>query len=234
MSNPKYIMSRASHKLSNRANGSSDTIVLMNQEAQVGKGVANHMKFNIDNKSASNDLLLALVPAGFRTEEVVVETTKVMADGKDCIATVDAFLKPSSPEALRTAGFPVDAVLHDAPTAYTNPHGANVTMTSGDPTRTIDEFLRYIKLNPVRLKSLEIYSASAVALATSLNVTFANPFFKNAVQSIDLSTFFDLYQYNQERIKIDFSGNELELSDLTLLTCTVPANTKMQFIMRFA
>lgn len=235
MSTPKYIMGRANRNLSNRADGAQETIVMMNKEAQVATGVANHMTFNVTN-NAETDLSLALIPASFQTEEVINTVTTAKVDDTDVVTAIESDLVPSSPAALRNAGYNVGAVLHDTNgKAYRNETtGADVTMSSSDPTRTINEFLRYIKLNPVRVKNMEIYSANANALATNLNITFVNPFFKNAIQSIDLSTFFDLYQYNQNRIKIDFTGNELELSDISLLTCTVPASATMQFIMRFA
>lgn len=241
MSNPKYIMSRANKSLSNRADGAnSETVVLMNQEARVEKGVANHITINVENDNGSYDLNLALIPAGFDTNEVVNTITKDKADkGQaqiDVVTGISSKIVPSNPAELVKAGFNVGAVLHDTGSGYyeDTDGSVKVKMSSGDPTRTLNEFLRYIKMNPVRLKNLEIYSTSAQALASSLNLTFVNPFFKNAVQSIDLSTFFDLYQYNQNRIKVDFSGNELELSDLTLLTAVIPSKTSVQYIMRFA
>ena len=235
MAKAKYIMSRAKRNLSNRADGDptvkavSDTVVYMNQTAKAEAGVANHMTFMVENKSVSQNLAIALVPGGFDCKQVVNTLTKgTSGEVKDIVSR----LVDCDPKPLQTAGYNVGAVLHDG--TYTDSAtGVNVTMTPGDPTRTIKQFLDYIKMNPTKLKSLEIYSANANALDSSLKLTFVNPFFKNAEQTIDLSTFFDLYQYNQNRIKIDFTGNELELSDVSLLTAVIPANTSMKFIMRF-
>lgn len=232
MSKAKYIMARASRNLTNRADGdptvkSTDTVVYMNQTAKAEAGVANHMTFTVENKSNNQNLAIALVPGGFDCKQVVNTLTKgASGEVKDIVSK----LVDCDPKPLQKAGYNVGAVLHDG--SYSDGN-VDVVMTPGDPTRTIKQFLDYIKMNPTKLKSLEIYSANANALDSSLKLTFVNPFFKNAEQTIDLSTFFDLYQYNQNRIKIDFTGNELELSDVSLLTAVIPANTSMKFIMRF-
>lgn len=235
MNKQQYIQSRANRNLSNRADGSTkstDTVVFMNKTAQVNEGVANHMTFTIENKNRERSLLVALTRGGFDCNQVITTTELVKDEGIITDVKATSVIKKCDPTPLRNAGFMVGAVLHDG--AYFNEGlGSNVVMTANDPTRTLTSFLDYTEKNPQRMKSLEIISKNADALDSSLKLTFVNPFFKNAEQTIDLSTFFDLYQYSQNRIKIDFSGADLELSDVCLLTSVVPANATVKYIMRF-
>lgn len=235
----QYISRRANRSLSQRADGATktDTVVFMNQTANVAEGVANHFTFTVTNNESDN-LLLALTRGGFDCNEVFtdVKWEDLKINTETGVVTTPAYatsvIKKTNVKHLRNAGFNVGAVLYDG--TYKNEDlGTDVTMTANDPTRTIAQFLDYIERNPIRMKSLEIYSTDTDALDSSMKLTFVNPFFKNAEQTIDLSTFFDLYQYNQNRIKIDFSNNELELSDVCLLTSVIPANATMKYIMRF-
>ena len=233
----QFISGRANRNLSNRADGaakSTDTVVFMNQTAQVNEGVANHFTFTVQNNNIDSNLLLALTRGGFDTREIVNTVTTQKDDGSNAISSVDvaSTIIKASPKALRNAGFMVGAVLDDG-TYENGAIGTNVTMTANDPTRTIQQMLDYIERNPQRMKSLEIISEDSDALDSSMKLTFVNPFFKNAEQTIDLSTFFDLYQYSQNRIKIDFSNANLELSDVCLLTSVIPAKSTVKYIMRF-
>lgn len=223
--NQQYI-NRASKRLSNRADGQTDeTIVLMNQDPNVDKGIDKTFGFTVQNQESSN-LSMALIPANFDTERIVVE------DGDDDDYVVKRTFDNIS--ALNTAGFNVGGVLADGSVNATIA-GKTVhhTCTSIDPTRTIKQFLDFIKFNPQRLKHLDIISSNANAFDGNLAVTFCNPFDKERVQDIQLSTFYSKYQYATDRIGIDFDGNELELSDLSLLTCVIPASATMKFIMKF-
>lgn len=236
MNKQQYISSRANRNLSNRADGSTkstDTVVFMNKTAQVNEGVANHMTFTIQNKDNDRNLLVALTRGGFDCNQVITTTELVKGEnGTITGVAATSVIKKCDPTPLRNAGFMVGAVLHDGD--YRNEElGSSVVMTANDPTRTLTSFLDYTEKNPQRMKSLEIISQNADALDSSLKLTFVNPFFKNAEQTIDLSTFFDLYQYSQNRIKIDFSGADLELSDVSLLTSVVPAGATVKYIMRF-
>lgn len=208
-------MARNKKKLSYRATGGNETIVLMNQPKNVSEGIANHFTVLVENKNADNPARVALIPANFDTKTIV--------DGK---------LAYNSTEEINKAGYAVDAVLCEG--EYTDAaKSVSVAMQAADPSRTIRHFLDYKSLNPIKLKSLEIVSDDANMFDTSLILTFVNPFFKDAEQPIDLSTFYDLYQEATDRIRLDFTGNEVELSDISLLTAVIPAACKGKFIFRF-
>ncbi|MDL2309029.1 hypothetical protein LJC53_05550 [Bacteroidales bacterium OttesenSCG-928-C03] len=211
-------MARNKKKLSYRATGGDETIVLMNQPKNVSEGIANHFTVLIENKLSSRPARIALIPANFDTKAVV--------NGKLAYNSIDEINK---------AGYNVEAVLCEG--AFTNTVNevvtADVAMQAADPARTIRHFLDYIKLNPIKLKNLEIVSDDANMFDTNMVLTFVNPFFKDQEQSIDLSTFYDLYQEATDRIRLDFTGNEVELSDISLLMAVIPPACKGKFIFRF-
>lgn len=223
-------LNRASRHLSNRADGASDeTIVLMNQDKSVDNGIDKTFGFLVYNGNSDKNLSMALIPANFDTERLVA--TFDYSGDDPAIVITRTF---DNIEALNNAGFNVGGVLSDGETSYEiGGKEINYACASIDPTRTIKQFLDFIKLNPQRLKHLDIIANDANAFDGNLTVTFCNPFEKERVQDIQLSTFYSKYQYATDRIGIDFEGNELELSDLSLITCVIPADGAMKFIMKF-
>ena len=219
--NQPNIMERASRNLSSRADGATETVVLQNADPNVEAGIDNFFQFTVTNNTAS-PVNTALVPANYDTERFVIDDGAV-------IRTFDNI------EDLRTAGHMVGAVVADGTANYRTSDNVTVNMTcqANDPTKPIKDFLRYIKLNPQYLKHMDIISSNINAWSGSLAVTFCNPFFDNKVQRVNLTTFFSRFQYQNDRIGIDFDPNKLEFSDRLLLTTTVPASSSMQFIYIF-
>lgn len=211
-------------RLSNRFAGNNNADVQIKYaDKRVSEGIANHMTIIVKNNSEENALPFALIPANFDTLRAVVSTsqsaTSVALVNDDCLE-------------MQKAGFNISGVAFDGSNADTE-KGVDYQCQSADPSRTIKSFLRYLKLNPSRLKSIEVVSSNANAFDTNMQLTYCNPFFKNAMQIIDLSTFYSLYQYADDRIRIDFEDDNVELNDLSLLTAVIPANTQMKFILRF-
>lgn len=198
----------------------------MNQDPNVDQGIDKTFGFTITNENENNNISVALVPAYFDTTKVNVAA----GEGEGALPVVT--LTHDSVEELVNAGFPVNAVLADG-TSYDNGKNAVATCASIDPQRTIKNFLDFIKLNPQRLKHADIIASNANAFDGNLAITFCNPFYKNKVQTVQLSTFYSKYQYATDRIGIDFNENELEFSDLLLFTCVVPADSVMKFILKF-
>lgn len=217
----KNLMQRANRKLSNRADG-AETIVLENADPNVEQGLGKVFGFTVIN-GVNNNVNIALVPANFDTERYVIDDGAV-------IKTYDNI------DALNKAGFMVGAVLADGLASYTSDFAkidVNMTCTSTDPTRTIKQLLDYIKFNPQRLKHVDIISSDKNMFNGNLSVTFCNPFYKNRVQEVQMTTFYSRFQYAEDRIGIDFADNSLEFSDLLLFTATIPAEATVQFIMKF-
>lgn len=222
-------MRRANRNLSNRADGATETIVLENTDPNVEQGLGKTFGVTVTNGKASN-VALALVPANYDTERLVATTNESGGVYTTTIArTFDNIA------ALNAAGFTVGAVLADGTSSYTAPDGTvvNFTCTANDPQRTIKELLDYIKFNPQRLKHIDIITSNSNMFQGNLSVTFCNPFYKNRVQTVQMTTFYSRFQYATDRIGIDFADNSLEFSDLLLFTCVIPASATVQFIMTF-
>lgn len=215
------VIDRANRNLSNRADGATETIVLENADPNVAAGLDKTFGFSVTNNDTAN-LAMALVPANFDTERYEINDGAV-------IKTYDNIT------AMNNAGINVGAVLCDGETDATiNGKKIDVVCAPTDPTKTIKQFLDYIKFNPQQLKHMDIISSNTNMWTGTISITFCNPFFKNAVQEVQLNTFFSRFQYQADRLGIDFVKNMLEFSDLLLLTCTIPAGSSVQFILTFA
>lgn len=217
----KKIMDRASRNLSCRADGANETIILENADPNVDAGIDKFFGVTVTNGKEA-PVAMAIVPANFNTERYVISNGSV-------VKTWDNI------DSLVQAGYNVGAVLSDGNANYTATGGTvvNVNCMSNDPTRTIKQFLDYIKLNPQRLKHLDIITSNTNMWATNMEITFCNPFFKNKTSRVQLNTFFSRFQYQSDRLGIDFDKNQLEFSDLLLFVATIPASATVQFIMTF-
>lgn len=132
--------------------------------------------------------------------------------------------------ALRAAGYMVDTVLDDANVKFEDGY---IEMSTGNPTKTIRDFLHYIKTNPTLLKEMSIVSDTQDSFDTDMEVCELNPFTRNKEELIDISKFFDKYQQQSDRIDASFGNNELEVSDVLLWTVNVPAGSTMKITLRF-
>lgn len=216
----KNIMERASRNLTNRADGANETIILENADPNVDAGIDKFFGVTVTNNEAT-PVAMALVPANFDTERLVIDDGVI-------IKTYD------NAEALRDAGYNVDAVLADG-TVSATVGGKTVSLTcaANDPMRTIKQFLDYIKFNPQYLKHLDIITSNTNMWAGNMTITFCNPFFKNKESRVQLNTFFSRFQYQSDRLGIDFDKNQLEFSDLLLWIVSIPASATVQFVMTF-
>ena len=220
MNKHNYIKERAARNLSNRADGVDETIILENADPNVAAGLDKTFGFSVTNNGSGN-IAMALIPANFDTERYVINDGAV-------VKTYDNIT------ALNTAGYNVGAVLADGTTDTTiNGKTVDVVNAPTDPTKTIKQFLDYIKFNPQQLKHMDIISSNTNMWTGTISISFCNPFFKNSVQEVQLNTFFSRFQYQSNRLGIDFSKNPLEFSDLLLMTCTIPAGATVQFILTF-
>lgn len=221
-------MQRASRNLSNRATG-TETVVLENLDPNVEQGLGKTFGFTV-TENDGNNVAIALVPANFDTERLVAATTE---SGGVYTTTITRTF--DNIDALRAAGFTVGAILADGTANYTSTDGqkVGVTCSATDPQRTIKEFLDYIKFNPQRLKHIDIITSNSNMFQGNLTVTFCNPFYKNRIQTVQMTTFYSRFQYATDRIGIDFADNSLEFSDLLLFTCVIPGSATVQFILSF-
>lgn len=216
-----HIMKRASRNLSNRADGASETIIVQSADPNIDTGLDKFFTVTVQNHKAAA-CPFALIPANFDTERYVINDGAV-------VKTYDNI------DALRAAGYMVGGVLADGHADYksTDDTDVDITCASNDAMKTIKQFLDFVKLNPQQLKHLDIISSNINQWSSSLTITFCNPFFDNKRQRVNLTPYFSRFQYQNDRIGIDFQGNALEVSDLLLLVINIPASTTAQFVMTF-
>lgn len=217
-------------RLSNRFDGSTENINVNFADKNINQGIMNHMTIIVKNKNTAYPLPFALIPANFDTLRITAETTEDTG-----VYTTTVTKAYNDVTEMQKAGFVVEGVACDGGYDNGEKSGENqisYACTSADPSRSIKKFLDYIKLNPVRLASMEVVSDDNNSFDTNMKLTYVNPFFKNAEQNIDMSVFFSLYQQASDRIRMEANGI-VELNDLSLFIATIPENTTMKFIMRF-
>lgn len=181
---------------------------------QVKHGLQDTFGVTVDNK-ANASRKVALLSGHFDTELIQLNG-----------GVLDVY--NSNPAELVAAGLPCDAVIDDG--VIVDP---NIICTPLDASKTIRNFRKFIMTNPRELKGVTIISSSPTAFSTSLVVSSSTPFSKCGEKDIQLASFFSPNQYQNDRIEIDFTENELEFSDLCVLIANIPANTTMTFILRF-
>lgn len=129
--------------------------------------------------------------------------------------------------AITAAGIVVDAVLDDGTIA------TNVNVTAAKSTANIQNFLEFIKTNPLPLKEILIVSTDASAFNGEIELRKVSPFQLGAPQTIELNQFYDPYQQADDRITVKFGDNELELSDDLFMGLIVPAGATLDITFRF-
>lgn len=218
-------MSKYNRNLTNRFAGQINGVDVKFRDPNVSEGIINHMTIIVKN-NASTPLPFAVIPANFDTLRIKNQ----LVTESDTITGVNSIIEYNNCADMQAAGFPIKGVACDG--GYDNDSDIDYDCCAADPSRTIKQFLNYIKLNPTRLQSMEVVSTDANAFDTNMKLSYVNPFFKNAEQEINLSVFYSLFQQATDRIRMDFDG-KVELSDLSLMTAIIPAETEMKFIMRF-
>lgn len=240
------IIKRKNQTLTNKFTGMSKN--------SVRHGVKPIFQFEIENLG-DFEKRVALIPAYFNTSRIVH-----YRDMGGNIIHSEILL--DDPSKLNQAGFSVDAVLCDTErsrqmlqqaaqnmlgVSEENEEGeinragddaaglmqSDIKMRSIKPTKTIENFRRYMLTNPTPMKRLQVRSEDRKAFDTELTITTADPFNNNKEICVDLSTFFSTEQFQGDRITIDFTGDELELSDVSVVILTVQPRTKMRLLMGF-
>lgn len=215
-----YIKRNAGRKL-RRADGDVSASQLYLGAVPVATGLSDQFTIRVVNSSA-NVKAVALLCGHYDTTGYV--TTGTAETGGAINATTVKTL--CNPESLVAAGYTVDACADDG-------EYGGVTFASVDTSKTIRSFREYMRLNPRPLKGLQVVGTDSTAFDTTMKVTASSPFQRAAEKDIHLIDFFSAYQYQDDRVMIDFSANELEISDITMLIVNIPANTTMSFSLKF-
>jgi len=202
-----------------RADGLDANAIVISDAKSVVSGLSDQFTFSVNN-GGSSAIKAALLVGHYDTASYVV-------DG--AVATKNYF----NPSVLVNAGYPVDVCADDG--TYSG-GGKSVTFTAADTSKTIRSFHDYMRMNPRPLKGLQIVASGqnyADAWNSILTVSASSPFNTPQQKDIQLRNFFSAYQYQSDRVTIDFTANELEISDITMLFAIIPAGVTMTFNLRF-
>jgi hypothetical protein len=132
-------------------------------------------------------------------------------------------------QAFVDAGIYVDAIVDDANWVFDGDAG-NIIVSATEPTKRIRDFLEYIKSFTRRVTRMTIHSPNIDAYNRSLKFQQLNPFNDAQRIPLDLNQYFDVEQYHDCKINLDFSdvlGGGWELTPDLLLLMTVPAKANV-------
>jgi hypothetical protein len=170
----------------------------------------------IANASASN-YDVVLIPAYFDTLAV----TTTFAD-----PTYTSTPKYTNTAEIVAAGFTnVDAVVDDGTIA------TSLTATAGNSRFTIRAFLNFIRLNPMLVRKLTVAANNTDVYERVITVTRCNPGGNQGDEFINLSDFFAVNQYNEDKIVIN--DLDMEISDETLVVMPVYASRTVTITFHF-
>ncbi|MDR1458712.1 MAG: hypothetical protein LBI60_00635 [Bacteroidales bacterium] len=134
---------------------------------------------------------------------------------------------------LNSAGFSVTTVLDEATVAFPDNVGS-VVMSSADPMFSIRSFRNYVNNSQQVMTSITIHSDNPAAYNGSLRLQKTNPYNRPQEIPVELDRFFDTSQYQDNKIDIDLSGNEIIASNDFLMTLVIPPGASIGLTLRFA
>ena len=203
-----------------RRNLSNNFIGEKNMSATANLAAAISNKFGVTITNEANvPITVAILPAHYRTLGI--------ASGVQHYHNITE---------MNGAGALVNAVIDEGTWTMT---GANDTtigtirVNSTTPTRTVGNFLEYIKHYPQMLAKLLISSKNTDAFTNSIDVSYVNPFNSAERRPIDMNQYFSLAQYQDTRIDLSFDGVDFPFTPDLLMTIVIPANTTVTLDMFF-
>ncbi|MDR0602719.1 MAG: hypothetical protein LBG80_00270 [Bacteroidales bacterium] len=195
----------------------------MSGTQNVGIAVENKFRANIKNDNTS-----AVTVALFSGHYPTLGLTTTSASG--ALTSVKVHYHDISE--LTKAGVSVTTILDDD--TVKGPNDQNIAMSAADPNYTIRSFHEYIKLNPMILTSMTIHASNPTAYGGSLRLQKTNPFNRPSEIPVELDKFFDVSQFQDNKINISFVGSEIEVADDLLMTFVVPGGSEVGVTFRFS
>lgn len=171
--------------------------------------------FSIANTSGATKNL-ALVPAYFDT----LMAATVVAEG---VATTT--LSRNNPAQIVAAGFTCDAVLDDGTIA------TNVVATAGNTKFRIRDFLQFVKLNAPLVRKMTVACANTDQYEKTITIVRVNPTGNQGEEYVHLTNFYNVQQYNDDKIVID--NFNLEISDETLILLPIDTGRTVTITLHF-
>jgi hypothetical protein len=203
----KTILKRSNKILTNNFLGNMGNLV--------GNATQNKFRGNISNTHKTNAATVALLPGHY-----------------PIIGISGSTIHHHNKSELEKAGHQVTTIFDDASVPHSDDQG-NVVMSPADPRFTIRSFVEYIRNNAMIIQSMTIHADNPEAYGGNLKIQKTNPFNRPAEIPVELDKFFNTSQYQDKKIDIDFTGDELEISDDVLVTLVVPKDSNVGVTMRF-
>lgn len=136
---------------------------------------------------------------------------------------------------LNTAGYPVDGILRDGGVIPGAAADAQITATSGNPTRTINAMIDFMRKNPSRLIAMTIQSDDPDQFDSILNLAQYSPFKDLGKSFIRLQDFYDPDQFSSKKIEMNLlkTGQAFQFDDQAIATLKILAGRKVTFTFFF-
>jgi hypothetical protein len=189
----------------------------------------NKFKFKLNNASASDDCIVAMLAGNVDTTKVSV--TNVITQSSEtpfAVSAVESTAVVSQTEKanLVSYGIPVDAVMDDG-TILTD-----VTATASDSKYKIRHFHEYIKNNPQIITKMVVEASNSDVFQETLFIQEDNPLNGTPSRSINLSDFLGTGQNIDT--KIELIGLNLPLTDQTIMWMNVPKSRSVSITLYLA
>jgi hypothetical protein len=178
---------------------------MANSVSNLVAAISNKFGFTVTSESTT-PINLAVIPAYY-----------------DTLGLASGALHYHNVAALNNAGAQVQAVIDEG--TWPLPDDSNITIHSTDTTKPVRDLLAYLKHYPQYLGKMIIHSANQQAYNNALKVSYANPFNDAERKPIDLNQYFDVDQFQDGKIVLDFSGVDFPVTPDLLMTMVIPAQS---------
>lgn len=124
----------------------------------------------------------------------------------------------------------VSAILADGE-IYNNGSGSTITCSALDERDTIDDFIAYIKNNPLTITEINIESSKSDAFLGKIISKEMTPFTEASNRIIHMSNFIQEKDFHKDRKRMVLAktGDTLFLNTETLVTLDLPADAVITF-----
>lgn len=171
--------------------------------------------FSLANTSGSTKVV-ALVPAYFDT----LKAASVSAEG-----VITTTLSRNNPAQIVAAGFTCDAVLDDGTI------DTGLVATAANTKFRIRDFLQWVKLNAPLIKKMTFACAHTDQYEKTVTSIRVNPTGNDGETYHHLTNYYNVQQYNDDKIVIN--GWNTEISDETLVLLPIDTGRTVTITLHF-
>jgi len=168
-------------------------------------------KFKVVNSDTVNDHVLVILPGAFDV---------VGFSGADYAALT---LHKHSPAAMKAAGYNIDFILDDGQVDDTN---SKMLCTAGNSKYKIRHFVKSLAGAPLSSTELVIQADNVDVFDQQMTYKRDSAIKGLGEESIDLSTYFDTSQNQDNKIQVKY---KFYLTDQTILYMPIPASRTVTF-----